>query len=145
MKYLKRFNEELVNDIPTYNRGEVIVWVRRDSNISDNTVKDIAKKLGYESLGEGYDKGFIIKCDPGHEKQCGSDFVDNYPEFFESYERVDIKDANLYDECDDIISDIENIRDSIGTLNKFGRSQLPKNWNEKIDKIISRLENIKKN
>lgn len=144
MKHLKKFNEA-ISDIPTYNKGEVVIWVRRDVDISDNTIKDIAKKLGYELLGEGYDKGFIIKCEPGQEQQCGSDFVDNYPEFFESYEREDIKDKHLYDECENIIDDIEDIRDSIGTLNKFGRSQLPNNWNDEIDNIISKLENIKKN
>ena len=31
----------------------------------------------------------------------------------------------------------------VGELNKFGNSSLPKEWNEQIDDIISRLEDIK--
>jgi hypothetical protein len=100
--------------------------------------------LGYEAIGQAYDSGYIIKCEPGQEQQCGSDFVDNYPEFFESHEREDIKDTYLYDECEDIIDDIEDLRDSIGNLNSFGRSSLPKDWNDRIDEVIKRLENIKK-
>lgn len=143
MKHLRRFNEELVPNIPTYKRGETIVWLRRDAGISESTVKDIAKRLGYEIGGQAYDNGYIVKCDPGQENQCGSDFVDNYPEFFESHEREDIKDTYLWDECGYIIDDVEVLRDSIGNLNKFGRSMLPDDWNENIDEIISRLENIK--
>ena len=144
MKHLKKFNEELINDIPTYKKGEVIVWLKSDADISDNTVKDIARKLGYGFAGEAYDNGFIIKCNPGDEQQCGSDFIDNYPEFFDSYEREDIKNTRLYDECDDIIDEIEELRDSIGSLNKFKRSSLPDDWNNKIDEVIKRLEDIKK-
>ena len=40
-------------------------------------------------------------------------------------------------------NDVEVLRDSIGNLNKFGRSMLPDDWNKNIDEIISRLENIK--
>lgn len=144
MKHLKRFNEELVPNIPTYKRGETIVWLRRDADISDSTVKDIARKLGYDIAGEAYDNGFIIKCEPGQEKQCGADFVDNYPEFFDSYEREDLKDKYIWDELSDISLAVETLRDEdSGNLNKFGRSMLSKDWNQKIDEIIKRLENIK--
>jgi hypothetical protein len=144
MKHLRKFNEELVPNMPLYKRGETIVWLRRDAGISESTVKDIAKKLGYEIGDQAYDNGYVVKCEPGMEKQCGSDFIDNYPEFFESHEREDIKDTYLYDEFDDIISDINELRDSVGNLNKFGKSTLPNDWNEKIDKVIYRLKNIKK-
>ena len=37
----------------------------------------------------------------------------------------------------------DDLRDDIGKLNKFGNSSLSKEWNEQIDDIISRLEDIK--
>jgi hypothetical protein len=100
MKHLKKFNEELVPRFPTSKKGEVLVFLNRGVDISENTVRDIAKKLGYEISGEAYDGGYIIKTVPGQEEQAGSDFVDNYPEFFGSYEREDAKDDYLYNELD---------------------------------------------
>lgn len=143
MKHLKRFNEELINDIPTFNRGEVIVYANRNNNVDISTVKDIAKRFGYEVKDKVYDNGYIIKCEPGQEEIAGSDLVDNYPEFFDSYEREDIKDSYIVDACGDIIEDVESLRDSVGYLNEFGRSQLPKDWNDNIELIIEKLNNIK--
>ena len=48
-----------------------------------------------------------------------------------------------FDECDDIISEIEGIRDSVGELNEFGKSVLSKDWNQNIDEVIKRLEKLK--
>jgi len=143
MKHLKKFNEELVPRFPSYKKGEVVVWLTRNADISEDTVKDIAKRLGYQVIGEGFHDGYIIKCNPGEENQCGADFVDNYPEFFASYEREDLLSNHLYEKCDDIIYSVEVLRDSLGTLNKFGRANLPKDWNSNIDEIIKNLEDIK--
>jgi hypothetical protein len=81
---------------------------------------------------------------PQHQP-CGGRcvFVENYPEFFDSYEREDIKDTYICDECDDIISELEGIRDSVGELNGFGKSVLSKDWNQNIDEVIKRLEKLK--
>lgn len=140
MKYLKRFNEELVPRFPTHNKGEVIVYSK---DLDYKNVQVFAKKLGYEVVGEVRDDGYLVKTPIGQEEQAGADFVDNYPEFFYSHEREDIKDTMIYEELDDIKNDVENLRDSLGSLNKFGKSVLLDNWNDDIDKIISRLQNAK--
>ena len=140
MKHLKRFNEELVARFPQHNRGEVIVFAK---DLDYKGAQIFAKKLGYEITGEVRDDGYLVKTPIGEEEQAGADFVDNYPEFFYGYEREDIKDTMIYDELDDIKGDVEDLRDSLGSLNKFGKSLLPNDWNDNIDKIITRLQNTK--
>jgi hypothetical protein len=143
MKHLRKFNEELVSRFPSHKKGEVVVFANRNADIGYGTVKDLAKKLGYEVTGEIYDNGYIVKTKPGEEESAGAVFVENYPEFFDSYEREDIKDTYICDECDDIISELEGIRDSVGELNEFGKSVLSKDWNQNIDEVIKRLEKLK--
>jgi hypothetical protein len=143
MKHLKKFNEELVTRFPSHKKGEIVVFANRNADIGYDTVKDLARKLGYEVTGEIYDNGYIVKSDPGGEEKAGAAFVENYPEFFDSYEREDIKDTYIYDECDNIISEIEAIRDIVGNLNKYGKSVLPDDWNQNIDEVIKKLEDLK--
>ncbi len=143
IKYLRKFNEELVTRFPSHRKGEVVVFVNRNVDIGYDTVKDLARKLGYEVTGEIYDNEYIVKTKPGEEESAGAIFVENYPEFFDSYEREDIKDTYICDECDSIISDIEEIRDSVGNLNKYGKSVLSDDWNQNIDEVIKRLEKLK--
>jgi hypothetical protein len=142
MKYLKLFNEKLI-DMPMFNRGEIVVYANRKNNVDMSTVEDIAKRFGYKVKDKIHDNGYIIECEPGQEKIAGSDFVDNYPEFFDSYEREDIKDTYIINACNDIIEDVDALIDSVGNINEFGRSQLPKDWNDNIERIINKLNNIK--
>lgn len=142
MKHLKKFNEELVPKQEVYKRGEVLVWIKKNTSLE--TVKDISKKLGYEVISEMFDgDAYLIKCLPGKEEICGSDFVDNYPEFFESFERLDIRSTHLYEKIDDIIDDIEELRAQLGKVNNFGKSVLSKDWNNKIEDVIYKLNKIK--
>lgn len=141
MKHLKKFNEELVSRFPMYKRGEIIVFTNDDLDYS--FVKSLSKKLGYKVTGEFLDNGYIVETEPGEEEKVGAEFVDNYPEFFGGYEREDVKNTHIYDECDSIISDIEEIRDSVGNLNKYGKSVLSDDWNQNIDEVIKRLEKLK--
>ena len=142
MKHLKKFNEELVPKQEVYKRGEVLVWVKKNTSLE--TVKDISNKLGYEVISEMFDgDAYLIKCLPGKEEICGSDFVDNYPEFFESFERLDIKTVYIEENIKDIIDNIEELRDKLGKVNKFGKSIIPKDWNNQIENIIYKLNKIK--
>ena len=95
MKHLKKFNEELVTRFPSLKRGEIVVFANRNSDIEYSTVKDLARRLGYEVTGEIYDNGYIVKTKPGEEESSGAAFVENYPEFFDSYEREDIIQMSL--------------------------------------------------
>jgi hypothetical protein len=142
MKHIKTFNENL-NNFPTYKRGEVVVYLRRDVQLDKSTVKDIVKRFGCDLIDKIYDNGFIIKTEDGKEEFSGSEIVENYPEFFDSYERLDLKDKYVDDNLDDISDDIELLRDLVGSLDKFGKSKLPKDWNDRIDSIIMKLDKIK--
>lgn len=142
MKHIRKFNEELVPKQEVYKRGEVLVWTKKNTSLE--TVKDISNKLGYEVISEMFDgDAYLIKCLPGKEEICGSDFVDNYPEFFETFERLDIKTVYIQENIKDIIYDIEGLRDKLGEVNKFGKSIIPKDWNNKIEDVIYKLNKIK--
>lgn len=141
---IKKFNE--ISNFPQYKRGEVIIWCNRvgENKPDDNFFTQITQKLGYKYIRSLYDgDAFLVEAPIGQEKQVGSDFVDNYPEFFTSYERRDIQMEYLFEQIDNIVSDIEGLRDSIGNLNEFGKTDLPKNWNNNIDSIIKSLDKIK--
>ena len=142
MKHLKKFNEELVSRFPQYKRGEVIVFTNR-SDADYELVKHLTRKLGYEVVGEYLDDGYVIKVPIGKEKESGQDFVDNYPEFFTSWHREDVKDSYLWDEIEDISKHVQELSDKLGNLNKFGSTMIPKDWNEHIDDVIERLQKIK--
>lgn len=143
MRHIRKFNEEQVPRIPTYKRGEIVVWANRgNKEIDYSFVKVLAKNLGYEMVGEIHD-GYIIKTKPGEEEKVGAEFVDNYPEFFSGYEREDIKDTYIVDKFEDIILELQDMMDSVGSINEFGKSVLPKKWNQDIDNIIKKLEKIK--
>ena len=72
MKHLRKFNEELVSRFPSHKKGEVVVFANRNADIGYGTVKDLAKKLGYEVTGEIYDNGYIVKTKPGEEESAGA-------------------------------------------------------------------------
>ena len=81
VKHLRKFNEELVSRFPSHKKGEVVVFANRNADIGYDTVKDLARKLGYEVTGEIYDNGYIVKTKPGEEESAGAVFVENYPEW----------------------------------------------------------------
>jgi hypothetical protein len=128
-----------------YERNSNPPFMVKSSNddLDYSFVKSLAKKPGYKVTGEFLDNGYIVETEPGEEEKVGAEFVDNYPEFFGGYEREDVKNTHIYDECDSIISDIEEIRDSVGNLNKYGKSVLSDDWNQNIDEVIKRLEKLK--
>lgn len=141
MKYLKKFNES-VTRFPQYKRGEVIVFAV-DNDIDTKFVNSLVRRLGYKCIGEIYDTGFVIEVPKGDEIKVGEMLIGKYPEFFGSYDRLDVNSDGIYTKCDEIVNQIENLRDSIGSLNKFGVPILPKNWNKSIDLVISELNSLK--
>ena len=139
MRFLRNFNES--SKYPLYKKGELILFTK--NRISLSTAKDIAKSLGYD-LEEGPhgDKTFIVYCEPGQEKTVGSAFVDNYPEFFDSWERRDLRLEYIYDKVDGLKSKLDSI------INYFEYSDNRKfidseKFNNNIDSIISELQKMK--
>jgi hypothetical protein len=133
MKHIKKFNE---SNLPQYAKGEILVF----SDENPDFVENLCKKLGYIfigtcEIGEGC---YVIKTDIGKEVETGKIFVEEYPEFFSSYERRDLRDENLFGgikKTQYLISDLESM---VGT--KFINQN---EWNKKIDEIISSLNTMK--
>lgn len=139
MKHLKGFNENI--KYPSYKRGEFVLFTKNKMDIS--TVKDIAKNLGYEiEEGPFGNKTFIVYCEPGQEKVAGSDFLDNYPEFFESWERRDSRIEYIYDKVDELKDKLDSIVDYFGYVDnrRFINSE---NFNKDIDYLIDELQKMK--
>ena len=134
--------DEAVSRFPQYKRGEVLVFTNR-SDADYELVGHLARKLGYEVIGEYLDDGYVIKVPVGEERESGQDFVDNYPEFFTSWDREDVKDTYLWDEIEDISNHVQELSYKLGNLNKFGSTMIPEDWNEHIDEVINRLQKIK--
>lgn len=139
MKIL-RFNES--SQVSLYSKGEVLIFAKNtfsNKMVSDKTVSDIAKQLGYE-LDTTYDTGteFLIKCPVGKEDEAGSSFVDNYPEFFTGYERRDLNMEWMSDTIDDIVDDVRALEEYVGST-----KGVPLSMNKEIDDIIEKLNKLK--
>jgi hypothetical protein len=136
MKYLKTF--EKVN-IPKYLKGEIILFLKDDHIGMD--VDPFAKELGYEVSTEtpkySGNNSIIIKCKPGEEDICGSDFLDNYPEFFMSFDRRDLRYEHMYKNYDLLNSEVAELDEFLGK--KF----IGNEWNERLDDIIKLIQSMK--
>lgn len=128
---------------PVYNKGEIIIW---SDNVKNRDVDyDFAEKLlrrvGLKLIGEPYDGGFLVKCEPGKEEESAEKVLARFPEFFDSYEREDIRGPFISDKVDDLVGQVEGIVD-------FFESTLQRNvnaakYNKYIDDIINELNNLK--
>lgn len=135
MKYLRKFNE--ASKIPLYSKGEVLVFT--NDGVTPDFIGEIAKKLGC-SIDRKYDIGdnvFLIKTEVGMENTIGQDFVDNYPEFFNNFERRDLNIESMFDLIDDIVDDVKSLDNYVG-----GKS-INSNINRDIDDIIAKLNSLK--
>jgi hypothetical protein len=128
---------------PVYNKGEIIIW---SDNVKNRDVDyDFAEKLlrrvGLKLIGEPYDGGFLVKCEPGKEEESAEKVLARFPEFFDSYEREDIR-------MPFISNKVEEIKDKVEDIERFFESTLKKNvnvtkYNKYIDDIIKDLDNLK--
>lgn len=135
MKYIKKFNE--ASSIPLYSKGEILVFTKRD--LDEKTIEDISKQLGVE-YDERYSVGnseFLIKTPIGQENRVGQDFVDNYPEFFSSFERRDINMEEMFDKIHQTSRRVRDLDEYIG--NTLVNPKI----NSDIDEIIELLKSLK--
>jgi hypothetical protein len=137
MKHIKSFNENL--NLPKYTKGEIILFLKDDHIGMD--VDSCAKELGYKVSDEtpeySGNNSVIIKCKPGEEDTCGNDFIDNYPEFFMSFERRDLRYEHMY-------KNYELLNNEVASLDEFlGRKFINSEWNERLDDIIKIIQDMK--
>ena len=64
--------------------------------------------------------------------ECGGidilkSIVEDYPEFFTSFSKIDINFEKTYRKCDLISQDILSLQDELGSLDNFGNMKFPNN------------------
>jgi hypothetical protein len=138
---------------PVYNKGEIIIWSDnvkyRDkyqswthfTSVDYDFVEKLLRRVGLKLIGEPYDGGFLVKCEPGKEVESAEMVISRFPEFFDSYEREDVR-------MPFISNKVEKIKDKVEDIERFFESTLKKNvnvtkYNKYIDDIIKDLDNLK--
>ncbi len=147
MKYIKKFesNEEEYNGPiplrqPLYKKGEIIIW-SSSKDINYDFAKVLLNRIGLKLVGEPYDGGYLVKCPDGKEVESAEKVIKRFPEFFDSYEREDIREPYINDKIEEIVDKVENIEDFFGKLDK--KNVNIKSYNDYIDEIIKDLTDIK--
>ena len=123
-----------------YKKGEIIVY-SYSTDITSEFVTVLLNRHGLELISQVYDNAFLIKCPSGKEIESADSFIKKYPEFFDSYEREDIRVNYIYDKIESIVDRVEKIGDFFGNLDK--RNINTKSYNDYIDSIIKSLVEIK--
>tara|TARA_R110000772_G_scaffold20466_2_gene56742 strand:- start:55893 stop:56339 length:447 start_codon:yes stop_codon:yes gene_type:complete len=147
MKNLKTFEnytdgiENLNLRSPKLMKGKVLIYPLK--NVSDDIIKDIAKKLGYEWYAQYDDSAHEISVPFGQEEQAGQDFIDNYPEFFGGSERVDLRFEYSQHKFDDIVGMVEDLRDNYIGYTDIRKNINKKNFNGDLDTIIEELNTLR--
>lgn len=128
--------ESLTNQ-PRYLKDKFIIFPR--SKVHIDFARKILKRYDISEV-EGYmDDAFLVKTT----LDIVESVIGDYPEFFESYSRVDINLEEAWSGCEEAIESIRELQDSLGNLNKWGKTKMPKNWNANIDEIINILQKMK--
>lgn len=150
-KYTERDSEEAVDVTkldtmplrsPVYQKGEIIIW-SESRDVDYDFAEKLLKRVGLKIIGEPYDRGFLVKCEPGKEEETAKMIINRFPEFFDSYEREDIRLPFITDK-------VEKISDKVADIETFFESTLQKNvnvtkYNKYIDDIINELNKLKIN
>ena len=69
--------------------------------------------------GGDMDDAFLVKTT----LDVVESIIGDYPEFFESYSRVDINLEEAWGGCVQAIESIKELQDSLGNLNKWGKTK----------------------
>ena len=75
---------------PVYQKGEIIIW-SEDRDVDYDFAEKLLRRVGLQLIGEPYDGGFLVKCEPGKEEESAKKVIERFPEFFDNYEREDIR------------------------------------------------------
>lgn len=153
-KYTERNTDETVDATtldsmplrsPVYQKGEIVIWSdfpRDQENVVDyDFAEKLLRRVGLKLIGEPYDRGFLVKCEPGKEEETAKMLINKYPDFFTNYEREDIRLPFITDK-------VEKISDKVADIESFFESSIDKNvnvtkYNKYIDDIINDLNKLK--
>jgi hypothetical protein len=145
MRYLKLFENVIPLQQPSYKKGEVIIWSDQIKNkdVDYDFAKKLLDRVGLKLVGEPYDGGFLVKCEPGKEVESAQMAISRFPEFFDSYQREDIRMPFIWNKIEEITDKVASIEDFFErTDRKFVNI---KKFNAYIDDIINELDKLKIN
>lgn len=139
MKYIKLFESEVPLRQPSYKKGEVLIFSERD--VDYGFAEKLLKRLGLKLIGEPYDNTFLVKCESGKEVETAEMIITRFPEFFNSYEREDIRMPFIVDKVEKITDKVAGIEDFFERIDK--KFINIKKYNDYLDDIINELDDLK--
>lgn len=125
---------------PLYKKGEIIIY-SYFTDMNYEATNALLNRHGLELISQIYDNAFLIKCPNGKEIESADSFIKKYPEFFDSYEREDIRMNYIYNKIEDIVDRVEKIEDFFSSSDKRNINTV--SYNDYIDSIIKSLVEIK--
>jgi hypothetical protein len=140
MKYLKLYENVIPLRQPSYKKGEILIFAE-DRDVDYDFAKKLLNRVGLKLIGEPYDRGFLVQCEPGKEVESAEMAISKYPDFFNSYEREDIRMPYISDKIENITVKVASIEDFFErTDRKFVNI---KKFNAHIDDIIKDLNDLR--
>jgi hypothetical protein len=140
MRYLKLFENVIPLQQPSYKKGEILIWTS-DRDVDYDFAKKLLKRVNLKLVGEPYDGGFLVKCEPGKEVESAQMAINRFPEFFDSYQREDIRQPFITNKVEEITDKVSGIEDFFERIDK--KFINVKKYNDYIDDIINELDNLK--
>lgn len=143
MRYIKLFENVIPLQQPSYKKGEVIIWSDqlKNKDVDYEFAEKLLKRVGLQIIGEPYDGGFLVKCEPGKEIESAKMAIAKFPEFFDSYQREDIRMPFIWNKMEEITDKVSGIEDFFEKIDK--KFINVKKYNDYIDDIINELDNLK--
>jgi hypothetical protein len=140
MRYLKLFENVIPLQQPSYKKGEILIWTS-DRDVDYDFAEKLLKRVNLKLVGEPYDGGFLVKCEPGKEVESAQMAINRFPEFFDSYQREDIRQPFITNKVEEITDKVSGIEDFFERIDK--KFINVKKYNDYIDDIINELDNLK--
>lgn len=140
MRYIKLFENRIPLQQPSYKKGEILIFSEA-RDVDYELAEKLLKRLGLKIVGEPYDRGFLVRCEPGKEVESAEMAIAKYPDFFDSYEREDIRMPYILNKIEEINDKVLGIEDFFEKIDK--KIVNIKKFNDYIDDIINDLNDLK--
>lgn len=128
---------------PQFKKGKVLIHTGFRDDLDIPFVEKICNVLGCKLSCEFYNGMYEIETPIGEEVKVAMDFIDNYPEFFESYERIDIRVDYISDIVERVKGNTQELFDNYIGFTDNKRIINTSDFNGDIDKIIDDLNSLK--
>lgn len=124
----------MITLFPQYYREYFYIFPTTGKDIPYDMTEFLVEEFNLELVGD--EVAFIVKGSKKNVEKC----VEKYSEFFESWEYIDKRLLEIWDETDRLVSQVKDIptyfENREGKVNK-------KEYNEYIEDIMGRLKKLK--